>query len=199
MVEITDNGKKALKLIFTDFLMNYNSYNIKDKLGLSNAGSLKLLRSLHGKNLLLSNKMGNAIFYKVNLKNEYALKLLELIFMERSGLSAYVLGWMEELRAFIPFTKAILLFGSLLRKGKEAQDVDVCFILKDMKNYDKVRLKIKELNAGNRLKIHPLYITEDGFNKKLEGRDKPLVEVVKSCVVVYGQDAFVRILKNVNS
>ena len=197
MVEITENGKKALKLIFTDFLTSYNSYNIKDKLGLSNAGSLKLLRSLDEKHLLVSNKMGNAIFYKPCLENDYLLKLLELIFMEHHGLPNYAKGWIEELKVFIPFTKAIILFGSVLKKGKEAKDVDVCFVLKDIEMYDKADLLVKETNRKSRVKIHPLYLTEKEFEKKLEEKDKPLVEMVKSCAIVQGQEVFVRVLKNV--
>ena len=199
MVEVTGNGKLALKLIFTDFLTNYNSYNIKDKIGLSNAGSLKLLRNLNEKDLLVSQKMGNAIFYKPNLKNEYLLKLLELIFLDHSNLSSFVNGWLYDLKTLIPLTKAIFLFGSILRKGKEARDIDVCFILKNPGDYPKLQAKVNEVNKKSRLKIHPLYLTEKEFEKKLKEKDKPLVEVVKTCVVAHGQSLFVGVLKNVQS
>ena len=198
MVEITENGKKALKLIFTDFLMSYNSYNLKDKLGLSNAGSLKLLRKLKERNLLISEKMGNAIFYKLNLNNNYLLKLLELIFMEHGGLSSYTQGWIEELKAFIPITKAIILFGSVLKKDGNARDVDVCFVLRDAADYNKIQSLGRKLNEKNRLQIHPLYIAEKEFERKLKERDKPLVEMVKSCVIVHGHGLFVKVMKNVN-
>src|SRR3989338_7873974 len=120
MVGISDNGKNALKVIFTDFLASYNSYNIREKLGISGVGSLKLLRSLKEKNLLISEKMGNAIFYRPNLRNEYVPKLLELIFFEHGGLSSFVKGWIYDLRSFAPDTRAIFLFGSILAKGKSA-------------------------------------------------------------------------------
>lgn len=199
MVEITENGKMALKLIFTDFLTDYNSYNIRDKIGLSNAGSLKLLRSLNEKDLLVSEKMGNAIFYKPNLKNEYLLKLLELLFLEHSELSSFAKGWIYDLRSFIPFTKAMFLFGSVLKKDKEARDIDVCFILKNPNDYPKLQAKVSEINKKSRLKVHQLYLTEREFEKKLKEKDKPLVEMVKSCAVVCGQSLFVKVLKNVQS
>ena len=199
MIEITENGKMALKLIFTDFLTNYNSYNIKDKLGLSNAGSLKLLRSLHEKNLLTSEKMGNAIFYQVNLSNEYAMKLLELIYLDYSRLSSFVKGWIYDLQMFRNITKAVILFGSILKKGKEAKDVDVCFVLKHPDDYSEVQIKVAQLNNKSRLKIHPLYLTEKEFEKKLMEKDKPLLDIVKSCEVVHGHELFVEVLKNVQS
>jgi len=199
MVEISDNGKRALKVIFTDFLTSYNSYNIKEKIGISGVGSLKLLRSLKEKNLLVSERMGNAIVYKPNLKNEYVLKLLELIFLEHSSLSSFVKGWIYDLRSFIPDTKAIFLFGSILTKEKSAGDVDVCFILRDAKDYGKLQSGVGEMNRKNRLKIHPLYLTEGEFEKKLKEKDKPLIDAVRTCVVAHGQELFVRVLKNVQS
>ena len=199
MVEISDNGKKALKVIFTDFLASYNSYNIKEKLGISGVGSLKLLRTLREKNLLIGERMGNAIFYKPNLNNDYLLKLLELIFLDRSGLSSFVKGWIYDLRSFIPDTKAIFLFGSILTKDKSAGDVDVCFILKDAKDYGKLQSRVAEMNRKNRLKIHPLYLTEGEFEKELKEKDKPLVDMVKTCIVVHGQELFVKVLKNVQN
>jgi len=199
MVEVTENGKMALKLIFTDFLADYNSYNIKDKLGLSNAGSLKLLRNLHEKNLLTSEKMGNAIFYKPNLENSYLMKLLELIFLDHGNLSSFVKGWICDLNSLAPYTKAILLFGSILRKGKDARDADVCLILKKSEDYKLLQRMIKEMNEQNRLKIDPLYLTEKDLEKKLIEKDKPLMEMVKSCIVVHGHELFVEVVKNVQS
>ena len=199
MADISENGKKALRIIFTDFSTNYNSYSIKDKIGISDVGSLKLLRGLKAKNILISEKMGNAIFYKVNIKNEYAIKLLELIFLDHSGLSSFVKGWIYDLREFIPLTNAILLFGSILRKGKNAKDIDVCFILKNHKGYPKLQSKVDDINKKNRLKIHSLYMTKKDFGEKLREKDKLILDMVKNCVVVYGEALFVEVLKNAQS
>ena len=196
MAEISENGKKALKIIFTDFLTNFNSYNIKGKIGVSDVGSLKILRSLKEKNILTSEKMGNAIFYKPNLNNNYIIKLLELIFSDYSNLSGFIKGWIYDLRLLIPKTKALFLFGSILKKGKNAGDADVCFILKNPDDYNKLQSQINDINRKSRLKIHPMYLTKKEFEKKLREKDRPLVEMVKNCVVVHGVELFVRVLKN---
>ncbi len=199
MVEITENGKKALKLIFTDFLTSYNSNNIRDKLSLSNAGSLKLLRNLYGKQLLVREKMGNAIFYNPNLKNPYLIKLLELIFLDNSDESNFIMGWVYDFQSLTPKAKAILLFGSILKKGKGAQDVDVCIILKKHDDYKLLQSLINIMNDQNKLKIHPLYLTQEDLEKKLREKDKPMVEIVKNCIIVHGSEVFVEVLKNVQS
>ncbi len=199
MVDVSETGKKALKVIFTDYLTRYNSNSIRKKLGISQVGSLKLLRSLEEKGILVSEKLGNAIFYKPNLKNDYVLKLLELIFMDYSGLSTFVKGWVYDLRPFARDTKAVFLFGSVLTKEKGAKDVDVCFILRNSNDYPKLQNAVNEVNGKNRQKIHPLYLTEGDFREKLKEKDAPLVDAAKSCVVVHGQELFVGVLKDVQS
>lgn len=199
MVEVSETAKKALRIVFSDFSANYNSNNIKGKLGISQVGSHKLLRSLEEKDLLVSKKMGKAIFYKPNLQNEYLLKLLELTYSDYSGLSAFIKGWIHDLRLFPNNVKAVFLFGSLLTKEKDARDVDVCFILNEAKDYANVAQKLTEMNARNRLKIHPLFLTEDDFRKKLVVKDAPLIDMVRTCIVVYGQELFVEVLRDVQS
>ena len=199
MAEISENAKKALKVIFTDFFTNYNSNNIRKRIQISNAGSLKLLRNLRGKNILASKKMGKAIFYKPNLENDYVLKLLELICLDHTNLSSFVKGLIYDLREFASLTKAVFLFGSILRKGKNARDVDVCFILRNPKDYSRLQNKVDEMNKKNRLKMHPLYLTKKDFKEKLKEKDKPLVDLVKNCVVVHGEDLFVEAVKNAQS
>lgn len=198
-MEISENGKHALKVIFSDFLTSYNAYSIREKLGISQVGSLKLLRSLKEKNILTGQKLGNATFYQPNLKNGYVLKLLELIYSDYSGLSSFVKGWVYDLQQFTQDTKAVFLFGSVLTKEKGAGDVDVCFILKDAVDYSKLQLKVEALNRKNRQRIHPLYLTEGAFREKLKEKDAPLVDMVRTCVVVHGQELFVGVLKDVQS
>ena len=197
MAELTKNGKRALKLIFTDYKMDYNSNILKDKLGLSNAGSLKLLRSLREQKLLIDRKMGKSIFYKINLENEYAMKVMELILMEHGEMPTFTRGWIEELRPLGQHAKAMLLFGSLLKKGKEAGDVDVCFVLNSMKRFDALQAHIGELNRKNRLRIHPLFLPSPHiFEMKLKENDPPIVDMVKSCIVLKGVETFVEVLKH---
>ena len=127
------------------------------------------------------------------------LKLLELIFLDNSEASTFVKGWIYDLQMFKNITKTVLLFGSILKKDKEAKDVDVCFILKHPDDYSEIQIKIAHLNSKSRLKIHPLYLTEKEFEKKLMEKDKPLLDIVRSCEVVHGNELFVEVLKNVRS
>lgn len=199
MIEINRTEKRILKTIFTDYTMAYNSFNIKDEIGVTVAYINRALKRLSEKKILLGDKKGNATFYKPRLDNPYVIKLLELIFTDNSDQSNYVKGWIQNLQQFNSEVKVLLIFGSILTKGKNARDVDVCFVLKSYNNYGKVEQKIKELNKIHKLKIHPFHITEKDFIRKLKESDKPLINMVRNCAVVHGQETFVRIVKNVTS
>lgn len=196
MAALTDNAKRALRIIFTDFTAHYNAYSLKDKLGMSDVGTLKLLRSLHQKDLLLSERMGNAIFYKIKTENGYAKKLLELILMENLHLSNFLKGWLKDLNACSPPAKAIILFGSILHKEKEAKDADIGFILKNAEDYQKIKEKVRQLEKASSIPIHPLYLTVKEFAEQLRKKDKPLVEIVKTGIFVKGVELIVEVLSD---
>jgi len=197
-MELTTNEQEALKIVFTDYLADRNAHNLKDALGLSSVGTLKLLRRLEEKGLLIGKRMGNAIFYRANVGNDYAMKLLELLFMDHSALTSYVRGWVQELKAFGE-AEAVLLFGSVLRVGKDAGDIDACFILRRHEDYTQAQKIVEEMNKRNRKRVHPLYLTVSDLKEKLREKDRPVVEMVRSCVVVSGQALFVRVLREMQS
>lgn len=199
MIETNKAEKKALRIIFADYTTDYNGHTIKDRLGMSHRYSIDILKSLTKKNILTSRLMGKATFYKTNLQNPYVIKLLELIFMDNTEKTSYVKGWIKDLESFKADTKAVLLFGSILSKGKKARDVDVSFVLKDYNDLKKIKNKVEEINSTHKLKIHPLYITKKDFIRKLKKADKPMISIVKSCAVVHGQEIFVDMVKNVQS
>src|SRR3989339_1139466 len=188
-MEITKNESDALMKIFTDYLTDYNAFSIKGTLGMTGVGSMKLLKRMEEKGLLRSRKMGNATFYKANLENEYTVKLLELISLDHGHLSNYVKGWITDLRKnAIP--KAVFIFGSILRKGKDANDIDVCFILSDSHDYKNMQKEVDIMNEKSRQKIHPLYLTEKDLYEKLGQKDAPVISMVKSCVIAKGEELF---------
>ena len=199
MINVSNNGKKALKILFSDFLTDYNAGSISSTLGISAVGSLKLLRNLKEQGLVRSRRMGKALFYRCNLGNRLLLKFMELFYLDHSSWSSFVRGWIVELQQFEKVAEVTLLYGSLLIKGKKANDIDACFILKKASDYRKADAKVKSLNSRNRQAIHPLYLTMADFRQKLRSRDPVIISIVKTCVVVGGVETFVKEVRNVQS
>ncbi len=194
MVELTNKAKIALKILFTDFTHKHNAYNLSKKLGMSDVGTMKLLRRLEKENLLTSEKIGQAIVYTLNLKNHYLIKTLELTFLERTT-SDYVNGWRSIFQQLQPYTDIVLLFGSILTKGKDANDVDVCIIFSKVSDYNKIKSVIQ--NIHQRLKIHSLIFSLNDFKKKIKERDPVVISMLKNSEIVSGGDLLVRVLCDV--
>jgi len=189
MVEISKKSKKALEIIFRDFSSSYNAHNIHRKIGTTHQGADFILKSLEEKGILTSKRLGRAIFYNINYKNEYVAKLLELILMEYE-VSSYTKGWINDLTPLKNSKAAILiLYGSLLRKENKANDVDLCVILYSKKDYNDIQDKIDKINKINSQKIHPLYLTREEFKSKIT--DKVILEIIKEGIILKGFNEFV--------
>lgn len=202
MIETNANAKRVLKILFTDYRIDYNSHNLSKKLGISQVATYKILKQLVKQGLLFTKKLGNANFYKPNLESSYFLKLMEIILLDSTDYPSIAQGTIIQLREhFEELTESLWLFGSMLRKGRDAKDIDVCFVVKNPeKDYKKIEDKIKETShLFSSKKIHALYMTEDAIEKNLLEHDPALSEIVRSCVVVNGSESFVRVIKNVQS
>ncbi|MCK5282456.1 MAG: hypothetical protein KAK00_03525 [Nanoarchaeota archaeon] len=197
MVDISKKSKRALEIIFRDFSNRYNAHNIHKKLGATHQGADFILKSLKEKKMLLSETIGRAIFYKINLGNEYAAKLLELILMEYEA-SSFIRGWICDLTP-LKDTNAIILilYGSIINKGKKANDLDLCIVLNNKKDYDVVQDSIDKINRLNIQKIHPLYLTKGEFKNKIH--DKIILEIIKEGIILKGCGEIVEAVADVTS
>ena len=74
-------AKKILLILFKDFT-KYNASTISKKIGITRIGAYKSLKQLEKQGLLISERLGKAIFYKLNLKEVYVRKMMELLLTE---------------------------------------------------------------------------------------------------------------------
>ena len=79
MQTITKNEMEAILIIFKDIDSHYNANNLSKKIGISSMGTLKILKRLEIQNILKSTTFGKAVFYKVNLGNDYARNYIEFL------------------------------------------------------------------------------------------------------------------------
>ena len=195
MVDISKKSKKALEIIFRDFSSRYNAHNIHKKLDTTHQGADFILKSLKEKKVVLSETIGRAIFYKLNLRNEYVAKLLELILMEYEA-SSFIKGWIRDLST-LKDTKTIILilYGSIIHKEKKANDVDLCIVLNSKKDYKNVQDNIDRINRINIQKIHPLYLTKKDFRNKIQ--DKVISEIIKEGIIIKGYKEVVEAVADV--
>jgi len=189
----TTNESKVVLRIVKDIEQEYNANNISKVIKISSMGALKILKKLEKDNILVSRKLANISFYNINFENSYAFDYVEFLLKdEAEHSSSYIRRWVSEIRR-IKEAEISVIFGSVLRIGDKAKDIDVLFVVKK-ENFDKLRNEIEKLNQLNDKKIHPIYQTEEDFRKNLIKKDLIILESIKG-IVVFGYKIFLEILK----
>ena len=193
MDDITKNEMDFVLTIFKSPEMQYNANSMAKKLGISRMGALKIAKRLEAENIVSSKEFGKATFYRINLESDYVRQYVKfLLKREAERANSYVRVWIDDIRK-IKSADAAILFGSVLRKFKDAGDIDVLLIL-NIKNYKKIEKEVKELNELNSKKIHTLYQKREDFLANIEKGDKPLLNAVKG-IYAFGEDTFMELMK----
>ncbi len=192
MQNITNNEMLFILSIFKNVGEEYNANNIAKHLGISSMGALKIARRLEGEKVIVSKILGRAKFYRINFNNDYAKHYIKfLLKRESEGSSAYVKRWIKEVRK-IKSAEIGVLFGSVLRKGNGARDIDALFVV-DKKRFGKLKKEIEEINLISDKKLHPMYQTKEDLIRNIKEGDKPLLNALKG-IVVFGEEGIIDLI-----
>ena len=184
-VELTKE-QEIIKLMFKDFLTEYNSRNMSPKVGLTHSGAFRALKKLEEKEIVKPRRVGKAVIYSLNLENPLTLKEIETALTIES--LKYRM-WIEEFKKLEGKAKFIVLFGSILRNKKEARDIDL-HVVADKKEYHEIKKIIEERNKVLPKPIHLVFQTPNDFKTDIKRRYKVTIEILKTGVVLFGQDEF---------
>ncbi len=196
---ITKNSDKILGLLLRNPFEIYNVNQISKKLKISIGSAHKIVKTLEAKEILKTQRLGNAIYYKLNFLNKEAQKLCELILLEDKGrrladnsIAKVYTHDIEQFKA-----KLTILFGSILTKKRGANDVDVLFIVDkvDVAEVSKFCLSLSKLKTKP---VVPLIMTLMDFKSKLKKRDKVILEIIRTGIILSGEEVFVGSLGDEN-
>jgi len=194
MVSMTENEAKAINFLIRNFSQKYNINQLSRELKLSPGGIFKILKKLESQKYLLSNKAGNNIFYSINYDSDDALDTCKFVLADEKQ-SPYIRVQINELKKLKELVKIAILFGSVLTKEKEANDIDVLLVF-DEKNFSEVENKIKEINSLTNKKFHAIYQTPKDFLENIKKKDKVIISGIKTGLVLWGRDLFLEALRN---
>ena len=193
MKNITDNEMHFILTIFKNPEKEFNANNIAKHLKISSMGALKIAKRLEKENILISKELGKARFYNLNFDNDYAKQYLKFLLKRESEQSpSYIKRWINELKK-IKNAYSIILFGSILKKQKEAKDIDSLFIT-DKNKFSKLKKEMEEINLINIKKVHPVYQTEKDLRENIKKNDKVILNAIKG-IIVFGEDKIIKLLK----
>ena len=192
-MENKDNKMLFILSILKSPEIEYNANNIAKLIRISSMGALKIAKNLEKDGVLSSRKIGRSSIYKVNLNNDYAKQYVKfLLKKEAEKSSPYIKRWIRELEK-IKIANAIILFGSVLKKEKNAGDIDA-LIITNQKNFEKVKKEVENINLLNDKKIHPVYQTKEDLKKHINEKNKVILNAIKG-IIVSGEDNIIECLQ----
>ena len=189
---IPKNTKKIILCLLRNLeLVNINQ--ISKKLDISVGSAFKILKELEKNNIALSSDLGNAKFYKINLNNEETIRWCEILLSEeRRNLKGYSKVYADEIQKF-EHAELIVLFGSIL-SNKDFNDVDVLFITNKPKEVTKFCLSLSKVRTKP---VVSLILKKEDFIKEIKNNKEVILNIIKTGIILKGEFALLKILKNV--
>ena len=106
--------------------------------------------------------------------------------------------WKEEFKEIFRGDRIVMLFGSVVKDYAHAKDIDVMIVMyyKAIKEVNAILNKREKMLPK---KLHVIKLTHQDLFENLKKKDKAITDIVKNAIILYGQDKYVGIMKNVTS
>jgi len=193
MNSITNNEMLLVLSILKSPENDYNANNIAKHLGISSMGALKIMKRLEKEGILKHKQVGKAIIYRVNLNNDYAKEYVKFALRrEAQQANPYIKRWISDIKK-LTRAKVSILFGSVLKKHKEAKDIDVLLVT-DKEGFSKLKKEVERINTINIKKIHPVYQTMEDVVKHIKEENKVVLNAIKG-IVAFGESPLVEVFE----
>lgn len=190
---LTRNQKKVLRLLAISSNRDYSINGIAKAVKVAPNGAYKILKKFGKEEILTVKKIANIKSYKLNLKNENTVRLLELAFSD--VLEGRVKLRAEDFQSLRPITRASIVFGSYITSKQKPCDLDVLFIL-DKANFEQYKKTLAKVQDITPLKIHDVIQTNYDLLQNLKNNNPVIFEALKSGVVLWGAGMIVKVIRN---
>ncbi|MBI5347322.1 MAG: hypothetical protein HZB66_01795, partial [Candidatus Aenigmarchaeota archaeon] len=170
----------------------FNANSVSKEIGITPMGALKIMKRLHKDGILAAKVAGKATFYRLNHENNYAKEYLQFILrMEAEQSLPYIKRWVSEARKLKSADIAII-FGSVLKKGNEANDIDVMAVT-TQDRFEELKKEVSELNKINEKKMHVVYQSPADFKGNMQKQDKIVLNAIKG-TIAFGEKKLIKLV-----
>ena len=194
-LQLTAKEKKALLVLFKEFNAYYNANSLSKVLEISRVGTMKILKKFLHKDILVSKVIGKSIIYKVNLSDDYARKLIAFLLADEAQEHKQ---WKFDFESLDGKGRVVILYGSVIRNYDKAKDIDLVIIInkKDWNKVGEILDKRREILAKP---LHDICLTADDMIRNIKQKKPAIIDTIKNGIVLFGQEEYVDIIKNVTS
>jgi len=195
MRSLTKKEREIVLTLFKDYTTLYNANSISKILDISHVGAQKVFKRLLQENLVISNTIGKSITYKLNFKDTYVSQLIAFLLVDEAN---NFKRWKEEFKELFKKDRIVLIFGSAIKDYAHANDIDLMIVLENegINEVNKIMRKKEEILPK---RLHAIKLTHNDLIDNLIKKNKAMVDITKNAIILYGQDRYVEILRNVTS
>ncbi len=194
MFSLTDNEIKVLNFLIRHFDERNSINAIAKKLEITPMGVHKISKKLEAMNVISPERIGNAIYYKINLNDELGKKVAEFI-LAQNELNSYSMVQAQDFEKLKDIVQACILFGSVLYKGNEARDIDVLLLIEKEK-FREISKRLDSIRQLKPKKIHDLMMTRQDLEESIKKKDEVIKNIIITGKVVWGSETIIEAIKN---
>lgn len=193
MLSLTSKERETLLILFKDYANYYNANSISKILNISHVGAQKIFGRLLKENLVVNKTIGKSIIYKLNLNDDYVKTLIAFLLADEAN---NFKRWKEEFKELFEKNRIIMMFGSAIKNYSQAHDIDIMIVMenKDITEVNKILKTKGEILPKN---LHAIKLTHKDLSENLKKKDKAMIDIIKNAIILYGQEEYVGILKDV--
>lgn len=196
MLSSTVKENEVLLTLFKDFSRDYNANSLSKQINITPRGALKILKNLQKQGLLISKQFGKAVFYKINLEDYYTFRTMETLLIYEARERAP--RWLSEFKELFKDVEIAVIFGSIIRNSKKANDIDLLLVF-TQKKMKSVKNFIDEKNKILLKPIHPIMQSPNDIEKNLKKKDPVVLNALSRGYILHGYDKLIKVVKHVTS
>lgn len=192
---LTVNETKLLTYLFRHHSEQSSINGLAKKTGMTPKGAYKILKKLERDDIVVKKTIANADIYHLHFQSSKTEDIIKYVLKSESPPNSYVKVVQKDVEPLHEFAEAIIIFGSIMTKGLQAQDIDLLIIL-NKKNLASIQVKIKEIESILPKKIHAVFQTKEDMRKNLQKQDPTIAAAIQKGFILSGYDVLYALIKN---
>ena len=158
-------------------------------------GAQKMFKKFLMEYLVICKRIVNSIVYKIDFENDYVHQLISFLLADEANRFK---RWKEEFKELFKKDRIVMIYGSAIKDYARARDIDIMIVMgkDEVKEINKIIKKKEEILPK---KIHSIKLTHKDLLENIKKKDKAILDIIKNAIILYGQDKYVEVLKNVAS
>jgi predicted nucleotidyltransferase len=195
---LTRNEQGLITYLWRNYTEQLSINELAKRTSITPKGAYIILKKNEKIGLVTKKTIANAVIYRLNYQDKKTKDVVEYALKSEQPPNSYVAVLEKDLQLLQKIADAAILFGSVLTKGLQANDLDVLVII-NPKHLPVLKAKIKEFESISPKKVHLIIQTKADMQKNLRKKDSVIIEVLQKGHILWGYDLLYQLIENIKN